>query len=181
MQTYTIVSDYGKYDIDIIDNIISIYDGNNKKHIVNINQYSNIFEGKDINTGIINSLLIELNENKYMHIDDSITCFKTDEKIIDYECNTINSYNEPLAYGTSNVYLLTEYVYFPCSCIEKNDVYKTYYDKYRSSDRKYMFHNDTDNEYVPLVSVSHGNFHSEDQTNKICKKIPIKCLHELVI
>lgn len=79
-----------------------------------IDEYEGYWNGYDSSENKMhqNTLLIKLSAHEYMHIGPVIYTFKTNNKIVDYISPLGNSdVSYPVAYGTSNIYFMSDFSY----------------------------------------------------------------------
>lgn len=167
-------------DKDIIiygeDNYIDIETGSNIRDYPNIvkkiTNYHNIFIGKtEYKDGKGNSLLVKLNDNKYVFIGGYIYEFYTDDNIIKY-MSPIGRCDIPYPYaiGEKNIYLMIEKVKVDKKHIlsygEYTNPYDHYYNHYNIYDNS-MFIKFNYNMIVPRY-IENSNYHQKyNQTYNI--------------
>ena len=108
-----------------------------KKRIIQIKNFIGFWYGFDASPRPQhgNSILVQINANKYVYIGSEIYEFKTKDKILDYISPIGNSdVPYPVAYGTENVYFLLDRQFIkndeletPITVANSSEIYGEYY------------------------------------------------------
>ena len=148
---YFIHYNYDKpYKVELYDNIVKVYDRNNKDNLTVYDNTEKIFIGKSpknemtINSGNYgkefdgNTFLISLKNGNYVYIGALIYEFKPESEIVEY-VSPIGNNDVPYPYAidrNNNYYLIIENVIIkPPEKTE--DVYKYYYDNHELTKTKF--------------------------------------------
>lgn len=103
-----------------------------------------------------NTILIQINEHKYIYIGCDIFSFRTNEKILDFISPLGNSdVPYPLAYGTENIYFLCERSYVKANQMQLEPTVANAEDLYGEYYGHITFPNTHKFDKVPLLSLKH--------------------------
>ena len=162
MEIYFTEHNYGKiFSVIINDKNVTIFRIENRDKIWS-GSVLKIFIGKNYINGISgagdsigNSILLEVEEKKYMMVGESVYTFETDDKIIKFTSNVGNNdVPYPIAYGERNIYYLVDkYIFIPYESISDDNIRKRISEMDESYEPYDFLYNSVDGERKKFYSM----------------------------